>query len=121
MASLMARALSRSRPIGFSTMIRAHGRSWPLATNLARWSCSNSESLGGFRTGASGIVLLHGMTAELIAKRREHPFGEWIVLSGSEAREQGGGDDRQRYRSFNRVLHGPAAFSRILDVRFETR
>src|SRR6267143_2061160 len=61
------------------------------------------------------------MTAELIAKRREHPFGEWIVLSGSQAREQGGGDDRQRYRSFNRVLHGPAAFSRILDVRFETR
>src|SRR2546426_5116546 len=84
-------------------------------------SCSNSESFGGFRTGASGIALLHRMTAELIAKRREHPFGEWTVLAGSEAREQGGGDDRQRHGSFNRVLHGPAAFSGILDVPFETR
>src|SRR5262245_39612626 len=84
-------------------------------------SCSSSASIGGFRTGLSGILLLHGVTAELIAKRSEHPLAEWIVLPRSEARVQRGGDQRQRHRPFDRVLHRPSSLAGVVDVGPEVR
>jgi len=60
-------------------------------------SCSTRDVEGSTAIG-SGVALLDGVTAELVAHRREQSFGEWIAFARSEAREQRRGQDRQRNR-----------------------
>src|SRR5262245_65833071 len=54
--------------------------------------------------------------AELLAQRGDDLHREALVLAGGEPLVDRGGDSRDRDRIGDRVLHGPAPRSRIIDV-----
>src|SRR5439155_25553968 len=85
-------------------------------------SCSYSDVSGAVRTG-SGIVRLRldRVSAELIAQRGEEAAGKGIVLARAVPREQGRRDRWKRHATIDGLLHRPAAFARVLDVRVEAR
>ena len=61
-------------------------------------------ALGLVAIGRSG--LLHGMTAELVAKRREDPSGVAFLLPAAETCQQRERDHRGRDVEINRLLYG---------------
>src|SRR3990170_768393 len=73
-----------------------------------------SPSSSGFSaTWANG---LHRVAAELVPERRVHLGREGLVLARSEAGEESQRDRGDRNGSLDRLVRGPAAFPRILDV-----
>src|SRR6185436_6515189 len=81
-------------------------------------NCSTIEETG---VDVSDIALLHGVPAKLIAHRSEHAFGEWVALTRSEAREQGGRQRRQRHAALDPFLERPPPLAGVSDVPFELR
>src|SRR5206468_8356747 len=61
------------------------------------------------------------MAAELVAQRREKPSRKRIVLTRAVPGKQRRGNRGQGNASIDRLLHRPAAFARVVDIRLELR
>jgi len=60
-----------------------------------------------------------GVAAEFIAESRQDFIREGVGLTGAEALENGGGDNRGGDGQFDGLLHGPAALPRIFHISFQ--
>src|SRR5438105_4756595 len=65
--------------------------------------------------------LLHGVSAELVAKGGDDAQPERIVLARCEAGEERRGHRRRRDRVLDALLDGPASFAGVVDVCLEPR
>src|ERR671910_69304 len=73
-----------------------------------------SPSRRGF--SATWANRLHRVAAELLAERCVHLGRKGLVLTRGEAGEERKRDRRDRHGGLDRLVDGPAAFARILDV-----
>src|ERR1700730_11440281 len=87
-------------------------------------SVTGSRAIGGVCPTAScsksdSGILLHRVAAELVAKRREHPFGERIVLARAKAGEKRRRQHRQRHGAIDPFMQRPPALARVFDVALQ--
>src|SRR2546423_10989507 len=77
---------------------------------------SRSPSRSGLSVEvASALVLLHGVTAELIAERGRDLHRVAVFLPGHEPREEGVRDGGHGHAVGHGLEHGPTALARVLD------
>src|SRR4051812_40449116 len=67
----------------------------------------------------SGIVLLDGVAAELVAQRRKEAFRIWIRLARSESSKQRSGQHGKRNSAIDSLVQRPSPFARVFHVRLD--
>src|SRR5580765_7213856 len=79
---------------------------------------SNSEPPGALAP-ESGIALLDGVAAELVAQRCEQAFGEWVGLTRPEPGEQRRSQHGQRDAAVDSLVQRPSSLAGVFHVPFD--